>query len=129
MMVQSPLHKMFIGRLRSREQVFTDATGESPATLAAGSSYPPLTLTVSVANTAPASVTNTAAVAGGGEANTANDSATDVTAIVPVADLVIAISHTGSFRWTIATGEIPALNSSIAGSISGTIRKRDLANW
>src|SRR6266516_2370260 len=31
MVVDSPLHEMFIGRLRSREQVFTDAAGESSA--------------------------------------------------------------------------------------------------
>ena len=49
--------------------------------LEAGGSYPPLTLTVSVSSAAAASVTNTAAVAGGGETNTANDSASDTTAI------------------------------------------------
>ena len=49
--------------------------------LAAGSSYPAITLTVNVAATAPASVTNQVAVAGGGETNTANDTGSDVTAI------------------------------------------------
>ena len=39
-------------------------------TLAAGSSYPALTVTVNVASNAPASVTNTATVSGGGEINT-----------------------------------------------------------
>src|SRR5205823_7570074 len=66
--------------------------------LAAGASYPALTLTVAVAANAPASVTNTAVVAGGGQANTANDAASDVTAITPVADLTISKSHTGTFR-------------------------------
>jgi uncharacterized repeat protein (TIGR01451 family) len=65
--------------------------------LAGGASYPALTLTVRVANNAPASVTNTATVAGGGEVNTANDTASDVTAITQVANLTIAISHSGSF--------------------------------
>ena len=56
--------------------------------LAAAASYPALTLTVTVATTAPASVTNTASVSGGGELNTANNTASDVTAITPpVADL------------------------------------------
>src|SRR5207248_1855145 len=64
--------------------------------LAAGASYPAFTLTVSVAGTAPASVTNTATVAGGGEVNTANNSATDVTPVTPVADLTISMSHTGN---------------------------------
>src|SRR5262249_19103179 len=59
--------------------------------LAAGTSYPPLTLTVTVAATAPPSVTNTVTVAGGGETNTANDTAADVTSIVsPTTGLVAA---------------------------------------
>ena len=49
--------------------------------LAAGSSYPALTLTVSVSATAASSVTNSATVSGGGEANTGNDSASDATAV------------------------------------------------
>ncbi len=49
--------------------------------LAAGSSYPALTLTVNVSSTAAASVTNTATVSGGGETNTANDGASDPTSI------------------------------------------------
>jgi uncharacterized repeat protein (TIGR01451 family) len=65
--------------------------------LANGSSYPALTLTVSIANNAAASITNTATVAGGGEVNIANDTATDVTSITQLADLAIAISHSGSF--------------------------------
>jgi uncharacterized repeat protein (TIGR01451 family) len=50
--------------------------------LAAGSTYPPLTVTVNVAANAPASVTNTATVSGGGEVITSNDTGTDLTAIV-----------------------------------------------
>jgi len=67
--------------------------------LAALSSYPPITLTVSVSPTAPASVTNSASISGGGETNTANDGVNDVTTIVPpgVPDLTIAKSHAGSF--------------------------------
>ncbi|HEY2016498.1 MAG TPA: N,N-dimethylformamidase beta subunit family domain-containing protein, partial [Bryobacteraceae bacterium] len=49
--------------------------------LAAAASYPPLTLTVNVAANAPASVTNAASVSGGGETNTANDTASDATTI------------------------------------------------
>src|SRR4029077_7135596 len=66
--------------------------------LGASSSYPPLIVTVSVANNAPGSVTNTATVAGGGELNSANDSASDPTTITAVADLTISKSHTGNFR-------------------------------
>jgi hypothetical protein len=56
--------------------------------LAAGSSYPAITLTVNVGSNATASVTNTATVSGGGESNTANDNATDATtigALIPAA--------------------------------------------
>lgn len=65
--------------------------------LAAGGSYPAITLTVSVANNAPNMVTNSVTVSGGGEIIMANDTATDPTMIVPVADLTIAKSHTGNF--------------------------------
>jgi uncharacterized repeat protein (TIGR01451 family) len=48
--------------------------------LAAGASYPPITLTVDVAGDAPASVVNTATVTRAGQ-NTANDSAGDTAAV------------------------------------------------
>ena len=66
--------------------------------LASGASFPGLTVTVSVADNAPASVTNTATVSGGGELNTANDTANDVTAIVQAADLTVSASHSGNFE-------------------------------
>lgn len=67
--------------------------------LAANGSYPSVTLTVNVDAKAPMpSVTNTATVSGGGEINTANDTATDVTAIIPpTPDLVISSTHNGNF--------------------------------
>src|SRR6202035_3875915 len=65
--------------------------------LAASGSYPAITVTVNVANNASSSVTNSATVAGGGELNTSNDSASDPTTITQVADLTIAKSHTGNF--------------------------------
>jgi hypothetical protein len=52
--------------------------------LNASASYPAITLTVNVASNAPSSVTNTATVAGGGEINTGNDTATDPTNINPL---------------------------------------------
>lgn len=54
-----------------------------------GLSYPDLTLTVAVSPTAPTSVTNTASVAGGGETNTSNNSASDPTTIAQVASLKV----------------------------------------
>jgi uncharacterized repeat protein (TIGR01451 family) len=65
--------------------------------LAPGASYPPITLTVEVAVNAPASVTNTAMVAGGGDVDSSNNSASDPTTIIAVPDLTIIKSHTGSF--------------------------------
>ena len=50
--------------------------------LFAGTSYPPVTITVNVAASAPASVTNTATISGGGDVNTANNTATDITTIL-----------------------------------------------
>jgi uncharacterized repeat protein (TIGR01451 family) len=59
--------------------------------LGPAASYPAITLTVNVAANAPSSVTNISTVSGGGETNTANDSASDNTAIAlsgagPVSD-------------------------------------------
>jgi hypothetical protein len=51
--------------------------------LAAGDSYPPITVTVNVASKAPTSVTNMATVSGGSEYNFSNDSASDATTILP----------------------------------------------
>src|SRR5205085_1045504 len=59
-------------------------------TLAVGSSYPALTIAVRVANSAPAALINTATVSGGGETKTSNDSVSDPTTIIQVADLTIA---------------------------------------
>src|SRR6185503_15604234 len=67
--------------------------------LAAGGSYPAITLTVDVSVSAPASLTNTASVSGGGETNAANDSASDATAIDPrpVSDLTLTMTYVGNF--------------------------------
>ena len=64
--------------------------------LAPGASYPPITINVLVSILAPPTVTNTATVAGGGEANTANDTATDVANVLPVIDADVAITKTAS---------------------------------
>jgi uncharacterized repeat protein (TIGR01451 family) len=53
--------------------------------LTSGASYPPITLTVNVSSSAPATVTNTATVSGGGDTNPANDSASDPTTVTPQA--------------------------------------------
>jgi uncharacterized repeat protein (TIGR01451 family) len=60
--------------------------------LAAGASYPAITLVASVLQTAASSVTNTGSVSGGGQTNTANDSSSDPTNIVSSADLSLSKS-------------------------------------
>jgi uncharacterized repeat protein (TIGR01451 family) len=96
--------------------------------LAAGATYPAITLTVSVAGNAPNSVTNTANVSGGGETNTSNDTANDVTAIAINAppDLTIRKIHSGSFLQgqTGASYTITATNSGGAAT-SGTVTVTD----
>lgn len=60
--------------------------------LAGNSSYPSITVNANVAQTAAATVTNTALVSGGGEINLANDSATDIANVVSSADLSVTNS-------------------------------------
>jgi uncharacterized repeat protein (TIGR01451 family) len=65
--------------------------------LAAGSSYPAITLMVNVASTAPTGVTNIVTVAGGGEANTSNDTASDPTTISATTTHRDDVPRTGVF--------------------------------
>ncbi|HSS20247.1 MAG TPA: hypothetical protein VLL54_09240 [Pyrinomonadaceae bacterium] len=90
--------------------------------LAGGSSYPVITVTVNVANNAPASVTNSASVSGGGQTNTSNDTATNPTTINQLPDLTIAKSHVGNFTQgqTGATYTLTATNAGSAAT-SGTV--------
>ena len=57
--------------------------------------YPPILLTVSVATNAPASVTNTVTVSGGGDSNLANNSAIDVAAVLLPSGTVRAVTLGG----------------------------------
>ena len=75
--------------------------------LAVGSSYPAITLTVNVSNNAPSLVTNTAAVAGGGELNTANDVANDPTTVL-APDLTVLKGHLGPIFGNFFQGETGA---------------------
>ncbi|MGZ8836911.1 MAG: beta strand repeat-containing protein, partial [Pyrinomonadaceae bacterium] len=86
--------------------------------LTAGSSYPAITLTVDVANNAPASVTNLVTVSGGGQIYTGNDTATDPTTINQLPDLTVAKSHTGNFTQgqVGATYSITVTNSGFAAT-------------
>ncbi|HVF45669.1 MAG TPA: hypothetical protein VM936_21765 [Pyrinomonadaceae bacterium] len=93
--------------------------------LAAGASYPAITVTVNVSTTAPSSVTNTASVSGGGQTNTSNDSASDPTNINGVADLAVAKTHTGNFTRG-STGTYTITVSNVGGAAtSGVVTVTD----
>ncbi|MEU6967475.1 hypothetical protein AB0A71_07015 [Kitasatospora aureofaciens] len=64
--------------------------------LPAGRHYPDITLTVNVSPTAPAQVTNTVTVTGGGDTTTPH-TATDPTTINPAPTLTISKHHAGNF--------------------------------
>lgn len=87
--------------------------------LAVGSAYPPITVTVNVAANAPASVTNTATVSGGGDTNSANNTANDPTTInaVGVPDLAVIASHSGNFT----QGDVGDIYTIIVTNVGGGI--------
>src|SRR5205823_5940453 len=65
--------------------------------LAAAGSYPVITITVGVGQAASSPLTNTASVSGGGEVNTGNESASDLTTVTSQADIAVAkIASSGS---------------------------------
>ena len=65
--------------------------------LAPAASYPPITLTVNVATSAPPAVVNAAVVTGGNDGNSANNTVTDPTTITGGPDLTIAKTANGTF--------------------------------
>src|SRR2546428_625769 len=65
-------------------------TCTTTAGVAGSAAFPAISITVNVAQSAPASVTNTTTVSGGGEVNTANDTASDPTNVVSRADIAVA---------------------------------------
>ncbi len=85
--------------------------------LAAGASYPSITLTVTVASNAPSSVTNTATVSGGGQSNTTNDSASDVTTITTtVATPISLVQHAGKDAGTTTSATLAFPSANTAGN-------------
>ena len=98
--------------------------------LGGGGTYPPITLTVNVAANAPANITNTATISGGGDTNAANNTANDPTLVTPAgggADLAIAKTHAGDARagqigfvYTITVNNVGTIAS------SGTVTVTDL---
>src|SRR5258705_4217734 len=96
--------------------------------LAPGASYPAIALIVNVAGTAPPSVTNTASVSGGGETNTSNDTASDVTAVTQLPDLTLTKTHVGTFTqgqsgatYTLTVANFGAADTSGAVTVTDTL--------
>lgn len=94
--------------------------------LSPNTSYSPITLTVNVANNAPALVTNAVVVAGGGNQNTKTNSASDLTAIAPSPDLTIALSHSPDPFTVAQTGTYTIVVSNVGNvPTSGMITMSD----
>ena len=88
--------------------------------LAAGSSYPPITLTVKVSTNAAASVTNLLTVSGGGETNTINNTAFDIIAITQLTP--IAAWRLQFFGSTNNTGNAADLHVSSADGMPNLLK-------
>jgi uncharacterized repeat protein (TIGR01451 family) len=73
--------------------------------LAAAASYPPISVIATVAANAPASVTNGVSVSGGGEVNTANDTATDVVTVTAPPDFTITETQKAQSLVTVTAGQ------------------------
>jgi len=73
--------------------------------LAAGSSYPAITVTMNISQFPPtSSVTNGATVSGGGEVNTLNDLAGDTTTLL-APDMIISKQHAGAINGSFFQGQ------------------------
>jgi len=91
--------------------------------LGAGKSYPALTLTVNVAESAPSAVTNLAEISADGAANSINSISNDTTSIVaPPASLSISKTHSGNFtQGQLGAYQVVVSNAASAGPTSGTV--------
>jgi hypothetical protein len=100
---------------------WTCASNAFPCTrgdaLASGSSYPAINATVNVADNAPAAVTNTATVSGGGDSNPDNNSSSDPTTITSL--LISLVGDPSSI--TINAGQIATytITATTNGTLSG----------
>ncbi len=91
--------------------------------LAAGASYPSITLNALVSQSAPATLTNTATVSGGGDVSPLNDTATDIANVVSSADLSVTdsgspnpVAVNGSITYTVV-----ATNNGLSAADNATL--------
>ena len=88
--------------------------------------FTPIIVTVNVASNAPASVTNTATVSGGGELDATNDSSIDVTAVNGAPDLIVTKTHTGNFFQNQTGAQYTLTVKNIGGGVtSGAVTVTD----
>ncbi|WJH32738.1 DUF11 domain-containing protein [Paenibacillus sp. CC-CFT747] len=81
--------------------------------LAPGGTYP-VTLTVNVAGDAPGTLVNTAAVSGGGETNTGNNTATDSATVVSLPQIVFGTN--GAEAWSKTAGSVVTVTAGEAAA-------------
>ncbi len=103
------------------------ATCTRSTTVGAGASYPVITVNVNVAANANPSVINNATVAGGGESNTSNDTASDTTIINTPPDLTIAKTDSGNLLQNTNTGTFTLTVTNSGGTAtSGLVTVKDI---
>lgn len=99
--------------------------------LGASSSYPAITLVVSVATDASSSVTNVATVSGGGETDTTNDTASDVTTVNAAATAPSVTTQPTNV--TVASGQAAEFTAAASGnpapSVQWQVRPVGANNW
>ena len=92
--------------------------------LPAGTSYPAISLTVDVVSGGAVTITNTATVSGGGEINTSNNSASDVTSILPPSSDTQPPTAPGNLTATVSGGNQISLNWSVSTDNNGVLDYR-----
>ncbi|MBM3786545.1 MAG: Ig-like domain repeat protein [Acidobacteria bacterium] len=101
------------------------ATCTTTQIVAANTDFPAITVTVDVAANAPASLTNSATVSGGGDASTGNNTASDLTTILQNPDLTVSKTSTGAFaEGGMGSFSIVVTNSG-GGPTSGSVTVQD----
>jgi uncharacterized repeat protein (TIGR01451 family) len=90
-------------------------TATRSTTVSAGASYPPITIGVTAAPNAPASLTTTVTVSGGGDGNVLNNTGTLVSSVAAGPDLVIGKTSDGALSQG-GTGSFTLLVSNAGGA-------------
>ena len=101
---------------------FGTLTATRADALNTNTAYPAITLTVSVATNAPASVTNSATVSTGGDANSANNTANDLTSIIAT-----NTGGGGSFTGVLAGWDVSAQTSYGVSPFTATTNAANVA--